>query len=267
MAQKRTASWIKTIAGAFSAVSLFVLSAGKLLRRKTAARKRTATWIETVAWILSAVFLCAFAAGEVLRQFGVLRSISPGERIGVLILVCAIFYAAGALHIRRTGNSRVMKRLMLLFAFLYLYLLLHFTLVEEAFGRGSYVGEDARARYLELYVNFKPFRSIYEVYVKGFRNGFVNRYYMTLNLLGNICAFMPAAVFLPYFFKSQRHWYCFLPTVVLCVCAVEGLQFWLMVGSCDVDDLILNAAGAFALWWILRIPPIRKLFSRMFGSA
>lgn len=225
-------------------------------------RRLTVRRIEITFWVLAALFLALFSIGEFLRISGK-PVFSPVERMGYLLFVCALLYTGGVLRARRTGQGGHMKFLMFLFAVLYLYLLLTLTLTEETFGRGDYSNhEDARAYYMKWFVNFRPFRSIYQVYVKGYRRGYVDRYYVLLNLIGNLCAFLPAAVFLPYFFRLQRRWYIYLPTVILCVCAVEGLQFWMMVGSCDVDDLILNAGGAFAFWWILRIPPLRRFLSR-----
>ena len=129
------------------------------------------------------------------------------------------------------------------------------------FGRRSM--ELTREEYMETCVNFQPFHTVYHIYIKGYVNGYVSARYTLLNLQGNLIAFMPFAFFLPCFFPKQRHWYLFLPTILLTVCAVEGMQLLLMVGSCDVDDLILNVGGAFLLFWILKIPPLARFCTHL----
>lgn len=64
-----------------------------------------------------------------------------------------------------------------------------------------------------------------------------------VNLGGNVAMFVPLGFLLPG--ASPRFagfWRTFLAAGLL-ICAVEILQMLLLVGSCDVDDLILNLAG------------------------
>lgn len=181
----------------------------------------------------------------------------------LLIINCMLFYLGGILYCKRTRSNRIMKHLFLLFFLLYLYLILSLTLLDPSLGRGAGSVYDQiggrRELYLQYFVNLVPFHSIYNVYIRGFLGGYVNAYYTLLNLAGNICAFIPLAFFLPYFFRAQKRWYCFLPTVLLFTVAVELLQFVLMVGSCDIDDLLLNAGGAFLFYLLLKLPPLQKL--------
>ena len=181
----------------------------------------------------------------------------------LLLINCMLFYLGGILYCKRTGSNRFMKHLFGIFFLLYLYLILSLTLLDPSLGRGAGSVYDQiggkRELYLQYFVNLVPFHSIYTVYIKGFLSGYVNVYYTLLNLAGNICAFMPLAFFLPYFFRAQKKWYCFFPTVLLFTVAVELLQFTLMVGSCDIDDLLLNAGGSFLFYLLLKCPPLQKL--------
>ncbi len=215
-------------------------------------------WILLAAWLL----LLCFALFEIL---GVTRS-NPLVRALLLLAICLIFYMGGFLLASRTRDRQVMREILLLCFLLYLYLLLSFTLLDPTLGRGEgsiYDREGARrADYIKRFVNLTPFESIYHIYIKGFLNGYVNGYYTLLNLVGNVCAFMPFSFFLPYFWKGMRRAVCFLPTVLLCVVAVELLQFLFMVGSCDIDDLILNAGGAWLAYLLLSLPPIRRAVNR-----
>lgn len=223
-------------------------------------------------WILSvsSCLLALFAAEEIQYHLhGGSTYFTILYRILLLTVTCALFYLGGLLCAQRTGNRCILKRLMLLFFLLYLYLILTFTLIDPTLGRGRgsvYQTEgDQRSYYLRHFVNLRPFRSIYEVYIKGFFKGYLNASHILLNLVGNLCAFMPFAFFLPLLFPKQRKWYCFVPTMLLLVTLIETMQFCFMVGSCDIDDLILNAGGAAVLFFILKIPPFKRIAEKIGG--
>jgi glycopeptide antibiotics resistance protein len=186
-------------------------------------------------------------------------------RCAILLTVCIIAYLGCVLLKRRSGRN-LLPFLFLLFLFLYLYLIVSLTLLDKGLRLDETRLLDKtlspREYYLKWYVNFRPFESIYTVYIRGLLDGYVSVRYVVLNLLGNLCAFMPLSILLPALIPCMRRWYCFLPTVLLTVVAVEGLQFWLMVGSCDVDDVILNVGGAIILYLLFLIPPIRRFMER-----
>lgn len=224
---------------------------------------------EYVILAIAACFLGLYAFAEIaMRCESVAQPGSAVIRALLLFCICLLFYLGGRLYAERTGNQKFLRGLFVLFFFLYLYLLITFTLLDESLGRGGNSvynpeGEDPRAYYLNHFVNLIPFQSIYRVYILGFARGYVNEYYTLLNLVGNLCAFMPLAFFLPLFSRAERKWYVFLPTVILFVVLIETMQFALMVGSCDVDDLILNAGGAMLCFALLRLPPLQRLVGRI----
>ena len=186
-------------------------------------------------------------------------------RCAHLLIVSIVAYLGGVLYKERSGKN-LLPALFLLFLLLYLYLIASLTL----FDQGLRLDENRlldrtltpREYYLKWFVNFHPFESIYTVYIRGTLDGYVSARYAILNLLGNLCAFMPLSILLPALFRCMRRWYCFFPTVLLTVVGVEGLQYWMMVGSCDVDDVILNVGGAMILYLVLLIPPIRRFMER-----
>ncbi|MBQ9773305.1 MAG: VanZ family protein [Clostridia bacterium] len=220
-------------------------------------------------FLAASVFLLLFALSEILVHVTPDRyPKSAMFRLILSLLICALYYLGGLLYAERTKDTHVLQRLMMLFFGIYLYLILNFTLLDKGMGRNNLLqnaDENDRDFYLRWFVNMKPFHSIYEVYIKGFLHGYVNVYYTLLNLLGNVCAFMPFALFLPLFFPAQKRWYLFLPTVALTVASIEVIQFAFMVGSCDIDDLILNVGGAMILYFILRIPALKRLSDRFAG--
>ena len=89
--------------------------------------------------------------------------------------------------------------------------------------------------------NFVPFETImrYINYAQYF-----NMNLIIVNLLGNLLIFTPMGFLLPLLAKRfRRVW----PILFVGFCSslvVETIQFIFRVGSSDVDDLILNTAGA-----------------------
>ena len=78
--------------------------------------------------------------------------------------------------------------------------------------------------------------------------GMLDRYpYIALmNLLGNIAIFIPFGALLTFFRRKERV-IVFQVTLLsfFVSCAIELLQLFTRVGSCDVDDVILNTLGGF----------------------
>lgn len=74
-----------------------------------------------------------------------------------------------------------------------------------------------------------------------------------LNIFGNIIAFIPFGIYLPYTSESKLGFIStFLYTFSLSL-TIELVQLITKVGSCDVDDIILNTLGGvigYILWYI-----------------
>lgn len=127
----------------------------------------------------------------------------------------------------------------LLFVY-YLWMLANLLFFDSAFGRGSVQGG----------VNLEPLHTIHN-YLRAYELGNIRLKLVAINLLGNLIAFAPMAVFLPALFRSQNNLLVFLITILLLVIGVESVQYFTHTGSCDIDDLILNTAGAVAVWILL----------------
>ncbi len=93
-------------------------------------------------------------------------------------------------------------------------------------------------------VNLTPFLTIHNywrvVYHGTNPDLFVHCF---INLAGNVLLFIPAGWLLPRIWKKQRNFFCFLFTCALSIFLVELLQLFSLLGSFDVDDIILNLAG------------------------
>ena len=216
------------------------------------------TWILMSGWLLLSLLLFAEHLNYV--------TVGVVTRILLLTLIGLVCYMGGLLRIQRTKDLHFMRRLLFTLFCLYLYALLSLTLLDATLRRGDQsiyeTVDNVRRLYLSRFFNPIPFRSIYHVYIRGFVKGYVNLYYTVINLVGNIFVLMPLAVFLPYFFPKQRRWYWFLLTVFGVAVMIEVLQFLFMVGSCDVDDLILNTLGALLAFGFLKIPFLSRLITK-----
>lgn len=65
-----------------------------------------------------------------------------------------------------------------------------------------------------------------------------------INLAGNVVMFVPLGFFLPAIWSRLRGFWRFGLCVLSVIAAIELLQLFTLLGKCDVDDLLLNFAGA-----------------------
>lgn len=77
------------------------------------------------------------------------------------------------------------------------------------------------------------------------------------NLLGNFLLFLPFGFLVPVRFERLRKFWLFLPLTALLICAVEYIQWRTGTGAADVDDFILNFAGAALGYFVAYI--LRRL--------
>ena len=105
-------------------------------------------------------------------------------------------------------------------------------------------------------MNLQPFAtlSMYWKLLKGNASPYYIRHAF-INLAGNVIMFVPLGYFLPKIFeKLRKFWKTTLFSLCLIV-TVETVQYFTMLGTCDVDDLILNMVGVgigYLLWRIFR---------------
>ena len=100
--------------------------------------------------------------------------------------------------------------------------------------------------------NFIPFREIGR-YLRFWKQ--IGLPHVVLNLAGNIIGFMPFGFFVPLLFRFHRDIPFILGISFFFSAAIEFLQLISRVGSCDVDDVLLNTLGGlcgYALFIVLR---------------
>ncbi len=89
----------------------------------------------------------------------------------------------------------------------------------------------------------------------------IGTFHVMLNLLGNILCFVPFGFVLPVISRQQRKFWRIAFLSFLSSLLVELIQLVSKVGSCDVDDIILNTLGGmigYLLFWIFH----RLIFRR-----
>ena len=92
--------------------------------------------------------------------------------------------------------------------------------------------------------NLKPFFTIgnYLWVVFHSSNAYLVRHCF-INLAGNVLLFIPVGFLLPKVSKALRNFFRFFLLCFVVMLAVELLQLVTLLGSFDVDDLILNLSG------------------------
>lgn len=126
---------------------------------------------------------------------------------------------------------------------IYLALLIYFVLFAEGYGR-TIAGREYR-------YNLVPLKEISRFIKYRYQLGPVA---VALNLIGNIIAFVPFGMILPIIDKSSRKFYLVALLSFQLSLVIELAQLVLKVGSCDVDDIILNTLGGclgYLMFYIL----------------
>lgn len=135
------------------------------------------------------------------------------------------------------------KAVMKLLFIIYMCVLVYVVFFAEAMGRTPQ----------DCYVyNLTPLKEIKRFMKYIWDNDALGRA-ARLNIFGNIIAFIPFGIYLPYTSESKLGFIStFLYTFSLSL-TIELVQLITKVGSCDVDDIILNALGGvigYILWYI-----------------
>ena len=125
---------------------------------------------------------------------------------------------------------------------LYLVSMIYFLFFAESMGRTS-MGQ-------EYHYNLQPFKEI-QRYLTYY--DVIGPYTVFLNLAGNILAFVPFGLFFPLLSRRSRSlWKATLISFEVSL-LVELIQLVTRVGSCDVDDMILNTLGGMIGYVCFRI--------------
>lgn len=209
------------------------------------------------------MLLCG-AAGLLIAVYFV-ADIIPGfymmtpARLVLLCTGCFLLWGAGFMKAKQTKSNKMMKINLRIFLALFLLLFITLTLVDPMWGRGSQsAGFESLAEYAKSNLNLVPFKTIINYILHGSPRE------IAVNLIGNFICLMPLGILLPLCFEKQRKRGYFILTCALIVTAVELLQLITMAGACDIDDLILNIAGAYLVFEISQQKSINAVLRYIF---
>lgn len=137
------------------------------------------------------------------------------------------------------------------------YLLVLYVLLFAGLGRANVLmAPGMRLRYS---YNLIPLKTIIE-YVGMIASG-TARGSAIRNLVGNVLLLMPLGFYLPFFVPKAARLKTYAPVAAILIIFIEVVQLVTKTGSLDVDDFILNFAGALIGFLLCMHTPLRGLFN------
>jgi glycopeptide antibiotics resistance protein len=161
-----------------------------------------------------------------------------------------------------------MKATFFLFFVLYVFLLITLVLFDKYFGRVGFSlvnlwKSDTITYYIKNSFNIIPFKTIYEYFYGALISSNIATTSAITNIFGNLIAFTPFSFFLPLLFNNYKSFKKFIITMLIVIIMVEILQFVLLTGSCDIDDVILNLLGACIAYKFFNIKIIKNVITKI----
>ena len=212
--------------------------------------------------LVSSIIMYVIAGLVLLFYFGIgfMGQMTEVSRLVLLGVSSLFLYIGGFLLSKYLDNNKPMKINLYIFFGLYLILLITLTLFDSLWLRNgfNFSGFDN----IQDRINLVPFKTIM-TFVKEFDSMYSTSQIM-LNLFGNVCAFMPMALFLLLLFKRQNKAFQFVITLILMILGIEFLQLITGSGRFDIDDLILNLFGAVLVYLLFKIKSVNALIHNIF---
>ena len=116
---------------------------------------------------------------------------------------------------------------------------------------GQRVSNDVQGGYwdeLSQNINLVPFRTIGGYMDRLYNSAGKLNHQAVINLGGNVIMFIPLGFLLPFVSdRAKKLKNCFVMTFAV-ILSVELLQLAALLGSFDIDDLLLNMIGIFMGW-------------------
>lgn len=162
-------------------------------------------------------------------------------------------------------NEKNTKKHLSIILIIYTILISTLLFLDENYGRYSHINniKFLSKEHFELYSNFIPFKTIFS-FVERLQQNTINTSIVLTNLLGNIIVFAPYGIIIPILFKEKfSNIKNFTVLMIMIVLAVECVQFITRRGSFDIDDLILNVAGAVLFFGLMKIKVIGEFVKKI----
>ena len=198
------------------------------------------------------LYLCGVAliGLDVYLEFQGGQTVTMSSRLllaGLILILMLISYNMLAAAFPG-GKSKIFGLTVWLLFFYYLSILI--SLLFFSYGMGRHVVRQG--------LNLDPLTTIRNYYVT-YRNGHLTQSVFFTNILGNLLAFAPFGFFGPVLFEKMRSFWGFLWRMGVMIALVEIVQLMTYTGSCDVDDWILNMAGAVVVYLWMQLPYFNKI--------
>jgi glycopeptide antibiotics resistance protein len=145
--------------------------------------------------------------------------------------------------------SKLLKILLWVIFFIYSLVLIKYLILD----RMHYSGFSARV------YNVYPLNSIKQYIINKDHYNFNT---WAMNLFGNLFMLFPFGVLSPLLFKKMKKTHLFLMTLLTFNFAIEALQYITMLGSFDIDDLIMNSSGAVIGYIVTRVVLLLNIFEK-----
>lgn len=210
--------------------------------------------------VLTYVVLALFLFFNIYVEHGDQYIVTVGNKLGFAagfsgLWLLATFVGAPLQESGEARRKRIRRFLWGLFLY-YLWILCNMLFFDVLFGRARGVSVP-HMNFYKADINLQPLKTIRN-YLRAYHHGRISGRIVAINLLGNLAAFAPMGFFLPALCRPMRNFFLFVIGVGTMVCCVEITQIVTQTGSCDVDDLILNTAGALLIWLTVQLPFIRR---------
>ena len=147
----------------------------------------------------------------------------------------------------------------LIIASMSIYIFVLYYMLFVGFGRGMVVMSESMIDDFSYWnsVNLIPLKTV-ALYVSDIGGGIKS--HATRNLFGNLLLFFPVGFYLPFLAKKARKIGIYITILATVIIAIEIIQLITMSGSLDIDDFILNFAGALIGFIVfVRLPACRLL--------
>ena len=214
-------------------------------------------------YIISAVVLGIYTIADLNPRIMMV----PTSRLILLAVICLCSYSGTLLfsrNVEEQTKTKLIKRTFVFYFILYIFLLFNLVMLDDFFGRASMgVIWNFDPRYLDSFlmnrVNLIPFRTVLE-YLNSFSIPFHTK---IINLLGNTLAFAPFGFFAHVILNKKPSLLKFTLLMVSASLLIEVIQLIFLVGSCDIDDIILNVLGAVFSYLIFKTKICKKIIRRI----
>ena len=145
---------------------------------------------------------------------------------------------------KRSAQGPWLRLLFLLYAVAMLWLLFG----QRLEGGISYADYEHQ---LQRNMNLQPLKTLKQYWhlLQHSNGAFVRHAF--INLAGNVLLFIPLGYFLPNLWKRQRLFFRCMFSALLLIVLVEVVQLFSLLGSLDIDDVILNMSMGYILWKIM----------------